>query len=74
MILYEQICFFQRSFIPTMPQDELADIKEALLAGRQLRGFQNENPVVYRKCRVQPKYNSHLWEGIKLAGVVRWML
>ena len=41
----------QRSFIPTMPQDDLADIKEALLAGR--RGDGNENPVLYRKYYIK---------------------
>lgn len=39
--------FPQRSFIPTMPQDDLADIKDALLAARTQNG--NENPVLYRK-------------------------
>ncbi|XP_053396335.1 E3 ubiquitin-protein ligase rnf213-alpha-like isoform X2 [Mercenaria mercenaria] len=33
-------------FLPTMPQDDLEDIKEALLAARQNNG--GENPVFYR--------------------------
>ena len=45
------IIFLQRSFIPTMPQDDLADIKEALLAGRGRDC--NENPVLYRKYYVK---------------------
>jgi len=32
-------------FLPTMPQDDLEDVKEALLAARQGGG---ENPVFYR--------------------------
>lgn len=34
-------------FLPTMPQDDLEDIKEALLAARQQNA--GENPVFYRK-------------------------
>ncbi|XP_071137099.1 E3 ubiquitin-protein ligase rnf213-alpha-like [Mytilus edulis] len=34
------------SYLPTMPQDELLEIKEAVLAAR--RGNVNENPVFYR--------------------------
>jgi hypothetical protein len=34
-------------FLPTMPQDDLEDIKEALLAARQANA--GENPVFYRK-------------------------
>lgn len=36
----------QKAFLPTMPQDEIAEIKEALLATRKRTG---ENPVLYRK-------------------------
>jgi len=32
-------------FLPTMPQDDLEDIKEALLAARHQTG---DNPVFYR--------------------------
>ncbi|XP_053396010.1 E3 ubiquitin-protein ligase rnf213-alpha-like [Mercenaria mercenaria] len=39
-----QIC--GNMFLPTMPQDDLEDIKEALLAARQNNG--GENPVFYR--------------------------
>ncbi|XP_033741837.1 E3 ubiquitin-protein ligase rnf213-alpha-like [Pecten maximus] len=35
-----------RSFLPTMPQDDMIEIKEALLAARDQTG--GENPVVYR--------------------------
>ncbi|XP_021342051.1 E3 ubiquitin-protein ligase rnf213-alpha-like, partial [Mizuhopecten yessoensis] len=35
-----------RCFLPTMPQDDMSEVKEALLAARDLHG--NENPVVYR--------------------------
>jgi len=31
-------------FLPTMPQDDLEDVKEALLAARQQTG---DNPVFY---------------------------
>jgi len=31
-------------FLPTMPQDDLGEVKEALLAAKT----DNENPVVYR--------------------------
>ena len=34
-------------FLPTMPQDDLEDVKEALLAARQNNA--GENPVFYRK-------------------------
>lgn len=34
-------------FLPTMPQDDLEDMKEALLAARQQNP--EENPVFYRK-------------------------
>ncbi|CAG2212879.1 RNF213 [Mytilus edulis] len=36
----------QKSFFPTMPQDEVSEIKEALLAARQQTP--GENPVFYR--------------------------
>ena len=39
-------CFLQGMFLPTMPQDDLEDVKEALLAARQAGG--GENPVFYR--------------------------
>jgi len=32
-------------FLPTMPQDDLEDVREALLATRQQTG---ENPIFYR--------------------------
>ncbi|XP_060085808.1 E3 ubiquitin-protein ligase RNF213-like [Ylistrum balloti] len=35
-----------RSFLPTMPQDDMTQIKEALLAARDQTGA--ENPVIYR--------------------------
>ena len=40
-----------------MPQDDLADIKEALLAARRQDG--SENPVLYRKS-CTPKYEDTL--------------
>lgn len=36
----------QNSFLPTMPQDDVAEIKEAILAATQET---EENPVFYRK-------------------------
>jgi hypothetical protein len=42
------VTFTQRAFLPTMPQDDVAEIKEALLAAR--RGG-DENPVFYRKLK-----------------------
>lgn len=44
-----QYFFLQNSFFPTMPQDEVSEIKEALLAARQQTG---ENPVFYSKSDV----------------------
>lgn len=37
---------FQNMFLPTMPQDDLDDLREALLAARL--NNQEENPVFYR--------------------------
>jgi len=37
--------YLQGMFLPTMPQDDLEEVKEAFLAARQGRG---ENPVFYR--------------------------
>lgn len=39
------LCKYQDCYYPTMPQDELLEIKEALLAARKHNG--NENPVFY---------------------------
>ena len=41
---------FQGSYYPTMPQDELLEIKEAVLAARKNDGA--ENPVFYSKSLV----------------------
>ncbi|XP_061169263.1 E3 ubiquitin-protein ligase RNF213-like isoform X1 [Saccostrea echinata] len=43
--LVQQPQDMQRAFLPTMPQDDVAEIKEALLAARQ---GGDENPVFYR--------------------------
>ena len=40
---------FQESFLPTMPQDHLEEVREALLQGRHIRGG-DANPVLYREC------------------------
>ena len=37
---------FQNTFLPTMPQDNVEEVREALLAARAQSG---ENPVFYRK-------------------------
>ena len=36
----------QNAFLPTMPQDDIEEVKEALLGARHA----NENPVFYRMC------------------------
>jgi len=41
-----QIDISQNAFLPTMPQDDLTDIKEALLEGRQ-QFKSDENPILY---------------------------
>ena len=46
-------------FLPTMPQDDLEDIKEALLAARQNNG--GENPVFYRKFEGQYLHPFFFW-------------
>lgn len=38
--------YFQEMYLPTMPQDDLETVKEALLNARTSSG--NENPVFYR--------------------------
>nr|XP_022293483.1 E3 ubiquitin-protein ligase rnf213-alpha-like isoform X1 [Crassostrea virginica] len=43
--LAQQPADMQRSYLPTMPQDDVAEIKEALLAARK---GGDENPVFYR--------------------------
>lgn len=47
-LIYNAVFFnnLQNSFLPTMPQDETAEIKEALLAARM---GDDENLAFYRK-------------------------
>lgn len=48
MLVY-YTCIFQNSYLPTMPQDDLEDVKEALLAARNTVRGADHNPVFYSK-------------------------
>ena len=52
---------FQESFLPTMPQDHLEEVREALLQGRNNGNNGGDaNPVLYRECRQRYKITCRL--------------
>ena len=63
-LYYCNHCVFccQGSFLPTMPEDNLAEIQAALLAGRNGRGG-DHNPVLFREYDIEALYECMPYRG-----------